>query len=146
MEWSEFSFILDASPLGGIGVFATHDISEGEQIFRTPFVPRVLKKKEVPNQFLKYCIFINEDEVVCPKHFDCMEIGWFINHSDEPNIARTNAAESNNKITSEKVLDSFKTGSLIVVKKITAGDEILINYNGFNEPEHLKGNYFKLNS
>lgn len=124
MKWSEFSFILKPSSLGGVGVFATHDIEVGTQVFSGIFSRRKMKVEDVPSDFIKYCIFLSDEECLCPERFDRMEIGWFVNHSDQPNIAR-------------------REGVNVAVHAIKAGDEILIDYNQLGEPEHLKEAYYK---
>lgn len=53
------------------------------------------------------------------------KIGWYINHSREPNI---------HKIGEDHIVTS---------RAIKAGEEILIDYNQLNEPEHLKEDYYK---
>lgn len=125
MEWSEFSFILKPSPIGGIGVFATHDIPSGKRIFSGEFTRRKMKTKDLPLEFRKYVIFINDEECFCPERFDRMEIGWYINHSDTPNIT--------------EISDKH----LVALRDIKAGEEILLDYNELNEPEHLKESYYK---
>lgn len=126
IKWTEFSAILKPSPLGGIGIFAAHDIPAGTKIFSGQFSPRKMKIKDIPAEFLKYCIFLDDDECHCPERFDRMEIGWYLNHSDKPNIA--------------KKADS----RLFSIRDIKAGEEILIDYNQLNEPEHLKEDYYKI--
>ncbi len=125
MQTTEFTFVLKPSPIGGVGVFATHDIHEGTQLFRANFSPRRMKTKEVPADFIKYCIFLDDEECICPERFDRMEIGWFINHSHSPNIAKQ----------PEK--------GIVAIREIKAGEEILMDYNILNEPEHLKESYYK---
>lgn len=121
---SEFSYILKPSPIGGIGVFATHDIPSGTLVFTAPFKFAIRKVKDVPAEFIKYCIFLSDEECMAPERFDRMEIGWYINHSDKPNIAKN--AEN-------------KT---VVVRDIKAGDEFVCDYNKLNEPDHLKESYY----
>lgn len=66
MNWTEFSFILKPSPLGGIGVFATHDISSGTLLFNQEgHKIRTLKIKDVPKELIKYCVYINDEECWC---------------------------------------------------------------------------------
>lgn len=125
-NFSEFSWILKPSPLGGIGVFAAHDIPAGTLLFTKDDEMRILKVRDVPQEFIKYCVFISDEECLCPGRFDRMEIGWFMNHSAEPNIDY----DSN----------SFK---LYAVRDIKAGEEIFIDYNRLGEPEHLKEGYYK---
>lgn len=123
-QLTEFSFILAPSHLGGIGVFATHDIDKGTPLIPGRFTKVVRNKKEIPPDFLKYCIFINDEECWCPERFDRMEIGWYINHSDDPNIGKKNDV-------------------VYVLRDIKKGEEILIDYNELDEPEHLKEAYYK---
>jgi len=123
--WTEFSLILKPSPLGGIGVFLTHDYPAGMQIFSGKFSPRKMPIKMIPSEFLKYCIFLNDEECLCPERFDRMEIGWYLNHSDKPNIA--------------KKPESY----VVTLRDIKAGEEILMDYNQLNEPEHMKETFYK---
>lgn len=141
MQWSEFSFIIKPSELGGVGVFSTHDITEGIVVFHHSFEPRILKKKNVPSDFHSYCIHVNEEEMIGPERFDRMEIGWFINHSEEPNIAKNNLISE--VPSSKSILAGMKLRTMVSIKDIKAGDEILMDYNSFNEPEPLKSVYYK---
>lgn len=125
MTWTEYTFILQPSSIGGVGVFATHDIPKGTELFRGDHSTRTLKIKDIPEPFVKYCIFLNDEECVCPERFDRMELGWYINHSNQPNISRHGAK------------------CMITIRDIKAGEEIVMNYNELNEPEHLKETYFK---
>lgn len=121
----EFSFILKPSGNLGIGVFATYDIKKGSQLFDIETSYRKLSIKNIPKEFQKYCVFLNDEECICPERFDRMEIGWFINHSSTPNCTKN----TNNKIIS--------------IKDIRAGEEVFIDYNELNEPEHLKEPYYR---
>lgn len=133
MLWTEFSFVLNASLLGGIGVFATHDIPAGTPLFRTNgHTVRILKITDIPVEFIKYCVYINNEECFCPERFDRMEIGWFINHSYEPNISSKEVEIDNNNVKPH----------FYAIKDIKAGDEILMDYNELNEPTDLKEDYY----
>ncbi len=136
MEWTEFSFILKPSPLGGIGVFATHDIPSGAPLFDpNGHRVKVLKIKDVPKELICYCVYISDEECWCPERFDRMEIGWYINHSSTPNVATKG----------EAVLDDTNCikPQFYALKNINAGDEIVMDYNQLNEPEHLKEDYYR---
>lgn len=137
MQWSEFSFMLKPSPLGGVGVFATHDIPAGTHVFNPNFEIRTMKVKDVPAALLQYCIYINDDECLCPERFDRMEIGWYINHSSSPNIARKGA------ISNAEAVRNIKARIFHAIQDIKSGDEILIDYNCLDEPEHLKEDYYR---
>ncbi len=142
MPWSEFSFVLKPSVLGGLGVFATHNIPANTLILPIPFELRVLKTKDVPQDLLKYCIYLNDEEVVGPERFDRMEIGWFINHSDKPNIMNKAVIRNAESLSIEQTISDMKIRSVYSIKDIKAGDEILVDYNTLNEPEHLKESYY----
>ena len=123
--WTQFSLIIKPSTLGGVGVFATHAISAGTQVFAGMYSPRKWRIKDIPAEFVKYCILLNEEECLGPERFDRMEIAWYVNHSDQPNIER----RSDNDV--------------IACRDIQAGDEILLDYNQLHEPEHLKEGYYR---
>ncbi len=143
MDWSEFSFMLKPSALGGVGVFATHDIPQGTHLFNQQFNQqfqlRTMKTKDVPAPLVKYCIYLNDEECLCPERFDRMEIGWYINHSSTPNIARKHPLGHATEIRDNK----DKERIIFATQDIKAGDEILIDYNGLAEPEHLKEDFYK---
>ncbi len=133
--WSELSFVLKPSPLGGVGVFAAHDIAAGTHLFTQPYRVRTLKVKDIPQEFMNYCIYINYEECICPEQFDRMEIGWYVNHSSDPNIVNKTQAKDPRSLDNRNVY---------AIKDIKAGEEILIDYNYLKEPEHLKEDYYKL--
>jgi SET domain-containing protein len=136
MTWSEYSFILKPSKLGGVGVFATHDIAKNTELFCSSFELRKAYSKDIPKAFLPYCIYISSDEVICPQRFDRMEIGWFINHSFEPNIAPKNLETSNN------IISKYKSRIIYALADIKSDEEILMDYNSLNEPDHLKEKFY----
>jgi SET domain-containing protein len=125
---SEFSFVLKPSE-HGIGVFAFHDIKAGTylRLFRdeTEKEPRsvVRKTEDVPEFFRSFCVG-RGDTQLCPSDFGCMEIGWHLNHSKNPNAFHKN----------------YFYYSL---KDIKAGEEITIDYNSLEEPEEAKEDYYK---
>lgn len=137
MEWSEFSFMLKPSSLGGIGVFATHDIPAGTILFSPNFEIRTLKIKDVPEPLLQYCIYINDEECLGPERFDRMEIGWYLNHSATPNIARKIP------VSNAEAVKNIKERAMHAIQDIKAGDEILMDYNELDEPEHFKEDYYR---
>lgn len=137
MQWSEFSFMLKPSPLGSVGVFATHDIPKGTLLFNKNFEIRTMKVKDVPTPLLQYCIYISDDECLCPGRFDRMEIGWYLNHSSTPNIAKKS------EVSHAEAVENTKERTVHAIQDIKAGDEILIDYNYLDEPEHLKEDYYR---
>lgn len=124
----EFSFILrpSAIPMAGIGVFTTHAIKKGIKMKISPenIQIRRLRGSEIPQLFKGFCIAEEGGWYKCPAQFNHMEIGWFINHSDRPNLER-------------------REDGWYSLREIEAGEEILIDYNALNEPEDQKEPYYK---
>lgn len=125
-EWTEFSAVLKPSPIHGVGVFATHDIPKGTRVFGEQTNYRWYKLDNLPFELRKYCQLLKEDEVRGPERFDRMEIDWYLNHSNDPNVAE------------------IKEDYWIAVRDIKAGEELLIDYNQLNELEHLKEPFYKI--
>ncbi len=127
MGITEFSLILKVAGSLGIGIFATHDIPVGTKIVCFPegYEHRVMHKKDIPAEFLKYCIAKTDDLWLCPHRFDHMEIAWYMNHSDSPNTRK------------------IAEGVCVVIREIKEGDQVTIDYNDLDEPEHLKEDFYK---
>lgn len=127
VQINEFSFILQPAESRGIGIFASHDIPAGTiiQFFPDGFQHRILNKKDIPKDFLKYCVAQDDEHYKCPQNFGRMEIVWYINHAASANIIR------------------IRPGVCMTKKDIKKGEEITLNYNELNEPEHLKESYYK---
>lgn len=123
-RWTEYSCILKPSAIEGIGVHCTHDIEEGTEVFAERHPTKQMKIAEVPPQFIKYCVFINNEECIAPERFDRMSVGFYLNHSDTPNIVR------------------IAPSLVIAIRDIKAGEELLLDYNQLDEPSRLKEPYY----
>lgn len=123
MNKNEFYVILKPSSIEGVGIFAIRNIKKGTKIFPA-MNPKPAHIKEIPLQFHKYCILLDDEKCMSPQNFNCMEIAWYMNHSHTPNVVR-------------------EKDGVLALRDIKEGEEILIDYNLFNEPEHLKESYFK---
>jgi SET domain-containing protein len=125
---TEFSFILKPAD-HGVGVFATHNIKQETYLrlfgddHNTENQIRRLRKTDVSQEFQEYCIS-RENEIICPKDFGCMPVGWYLNHSHNPNAIHRD----------------YHYYSL---RDIFEGQEITIDYNTLEEPEDTKENYYK---
>ncbi len=127
-EWSEYSAILQPSPIQGLGVFATHEIKAGSRVLTHWYKERTsikAKYKDIARPFHKYCMDIDQFTCFRPERCDKMEIGWYINHSFDPNV----------------VLDS--ENHYRAARDIQAGEEILLDYNQYLEPDDCKSSYYK---
>ena len=113
----EFSFLLRPCE-HGIGVFAAHDIRAGTylRLDKDPEaeISRVVRRAEVPGEFIKYCIEVDEEHVIRPNDFGHLEVVWFLNHAPEPNAAH-------------------RDYRYYALRDIHAGEEITIDY-GSLEP------------
>jgi len=124
---NEFSFILKPSPIGGVGVFALHDIPADADLALVPsdYETRLLHESEIPLALRMYCVARENDMWVCPAQFNRLELSWHLNHSEEPNALH------------------IGKGAFRTCKAIKADEEILINYNTLNEPEAKKEDYYR---
>jgi SET domain-containing protein len=126
---NEFSFILKPAE-HGIGVFAAHDIAKGVHLAmfgeeeRLDARSLVRRTMGVPEPFRGYCMDWGT-ELVCPKDFSCMPIGWYLNHSKAPNAERD------------------KGYRWYASRDIRSGEEITIDYNSLEEPEEVKEDYYR---
>lgn len=126
---NEFSFILKPTQ-HGVGVFAAHAIAKGAalRLFGDEESlaerSRMLSQAEVPEAFQDYCMHRAGGQLVCPKDFGSMPIGWYLNHSQEPNAIHRD----------------FRW---YAARDIAAGEEILIDYSSLEEPEEAREEYYK---
>jgi hypothetical protein len=87
----EFSFILRPSQRGGVGVFCTHGIAKGTRLALFPDLkPRYIADARLARDprlqaFCRvYGVEIEGGSVVA-RSFGHMHVGWYLNHSDDPN-------------------------------------------------------------
>jgi|ERR1041384_965829 len=106
---TEFSFILAPSSIHGVGVFATEPIPRGTRLrLFAEGDERYLES--VPDGFDRYVVQTDAPKIMCPADFGRMSIGWYLNHSDDPNT---------------RILDGYE---YVADKNIQAGEEITIDY------------------
>lgn len=120
---------LKPSSIEGIGLFANENINKGQVVWKgnghLSFVTfneiewENLKNKlslESFKQIKKYTYKDKRDG----KYYHCLDDTRFINHSEMPNIAESQAGDD------------------VAIKKIAKGDEIVIDYRSFFDTEYLK--------
>lgn len=126
---NEFSFVLQVSsvPGAGIGVFAVHDISPGTKLAlnKEGGESRVLADEMIPQALKHFSIALPNGKRKAPLAFNHLWIVWYLNHSAEPNAA-LNTQENNYYST----------------RAISAGEEIFVNYNAFDQPEESKEAFY----
>jgi len=121
------SFILKLSTISGIGVFALHDIADGTHLylFRKDFEEEVREIKDVPEELQRFCLNREDGKLLCPKFFNRMDIGNYVNHSENSNMR-------------------YEKGKGYFAKRdIKAGEELFADYRDLDEPEDSRDNYYK---
>lgn len=120
------SFILKPSTIegGGIGVFAVHDIQKDTrlELFTNDFEEEFRDKEEVPTALQGYCLDHESGKLQCPKYFNRMDIGNYLNHSQNANTRWDGSA-------------------YYATRDIQEAEEIFSNYKELGEPEHLRDSY-----
>lgn len=114
---------LQPSPIHGIGVFAIKNIPKDEYVFglAIPIPTMKLQKKHIKNLpeqiqklYLDFCI-IHGNVLHCPQNFNDMNIAWYLNHSEDPNVV----ADENMAFTS--------------TRRIKKGEELLVDYSTYSD-------------
>lgn len=125
----EFSFMLRVSTIAsaGIGVFALHGIAKGVwlEVFPRGYRSRRFKASELPASLRSYCTAKPNDVYAAPRAFNRMSIGWYLNHSEAPNVLW------------DDDLDGY-----VAARDIAEGEELFIDYNLFEEPAEKKAPYY----
>jgi uncharacterized protein len=121
------SFILKPStiPNAGVGVFALHDIDKDTymELFLPDFQEEILAPKNVPEELRGYCLDLPDGKLLCPKLFNRLDIGNYINHSKEANLRYE------------------KGKGYSASRDIKKGEELFANYNELGEPDSAKERY-----
>lgn len=128
-ETNEFSFRLQPSliPDAGVGVFALHDIAVGTllDLSDKDTSERILKKEQIPEGLIRYCIAQEDGTWICPMRFNQMSLTWYLNHSTAPNVFQD------------------ENGDVFSLRDIVTGEEITIDYDILNEPNELREDFYK---
>lgn len=56
------------------------------ELFLKDFQEEVYDKEDVPEELRGYCIDQEEGKILCPKFFNRMDIGNYLNHSEDANV------------------------------------------------------------
>lgn len=124
-----FSFILRPStiPGSGVGVFVLHDVAKGAymELFLPDFQEELCDPEDVPKELQIYCLPQKSGKLLCPKLFNRLDIGNYLNHSEQPNLRY------------EKGVGYFAS------RDIRAGEELFANYRELDELESAREEYYK---
>jgi hypothetical protein len=110
--------VLRPSPIQGVGVFTTAPIAAGEHLrlwqqedWRFVSFAEAAADPELSAAVEIYCVR-EADGFHCPLDFHRMSIGWYMNHSDAPNVRY-------------RAPNDFE---YCATRDIAAGEEILCDY------------------
>lgn len=119
---------LGVSQIHGVGVFAIKDISKGVNIFSVDDKSMVwVDKKDIENTdseikklYDDFCI-IKNNKFGCPKNFNVLTVGWYINSSTNPNV------------------EIHEDENFYAIRDIKKGEELLSNYDLYSDEENRFG-------
>lgn len=118
-ETPQQPIVLRPSSLGGVGVFTTMSLAEGTRVdlFAGKDWTLVHRPLEtLPEELQHYCV-ITTGGYYRPKDFRAMSIGWYLNHSDTPN------------------LEHCDTDEWFTTRPIAAGEELTVDYKTLDAHE-----------
>ena len=110
-----------------MGVFVLHDIAEGThlELFRADFQEEIRDVGEVQKELQGFCLHREDGKLLCPKFFNRMDIGNYVNHSESANLR-------------------YEKGKGYFAKRdIRAGEELIANYRELDEPESSRDDYYR---
>lgn len=123
------SFVVRPSTLknAGVGVFVLHNVAKDTymELFLPDFQEEILEPNDVPEELQAYCLDREDGKLLCPKLFNRMDIGNYLNHSETPNLRY------------EKGRGYFSS------RDIRKGEELFANYRELGEPEERRDDYCK---
>lgn len=96
----------------GVGVYTLESIEADQKIIlkNNVCVFRQKKINEIPDEYLKYCPLTENGNFLCPDNFHHMNIFWYLNHSNEPNL-------------------SWTKDGIFAKRKIEKGEELTVYYS-----------------
>jgi SET domain-containing protein len=113
---SAIHLILKPSPIQGIGVFTLAPIKKNQKIpLSAENDARIIPESELarlPKVYHQYHVPDVEQNWWGPRDYHCMSIGWYLNHSKNPNL---------------DVATNF-----VAVRRIKKGEELTIDYSYWN--------------
>jgi len=114
------------SKIHGIGIFAIVNIKKGIYIFPGNDNPMVWINKsdllnlspEIMKLYDDFCVIKNNGTLYgCPKNFNMLTIGWYLNHSETPNVG----------------CDIEKGYEFFALRDIKRDEELTVDYRTFTE-------------
>ncbi len=94
------------------------------EVFLEDFQEELRDKKDVPEELRAYCLDQENGQLLCPKFFNRLDIGNYLNHSKNPNLRYE------------------KGKGFTASRDIRAGEELLADYRELGEPEEAWDAYY----
>jgi len=119
---------LRPSKIHGVGVFAIRKIRKGTNIFSGDDAEMVWIEKsslrglprEIRRLYEDFAVIRNHaTEYGCPRNFNVLTVGWYLNESDDPNVA------------CDKDFDFF------ALRDIAVDEELTVDYDSYSEPPDI---------
>ncbi len=116
---------LQPSKIHGVGVFAIRDIPKGVNIFKgdKSEMDTCINKSDVENfdeeikkLYVDFCV-LKGDKYICPDSFNNLTVGWYLNHSKNPNV---------------RCDENYEFFALRDIKK---GEELTVDYSTYSDNE-----------
>lgn len=112
------------SKIHGVGVFAILKIKKGTYIFEgddaemVPIKNPNLKKFpiEIRKLYKDFSVIDKNNTYWCPKNFNVLTVGWYLNASKNPNVACDK-----------------KTFNFFALRNIKVGEELTVDYDTYSE-------------
>ena len=128
-ETSHESFVLRPSTIdaAGVGVFILHRVARGTkmELFTEDFEEELRNAKELPEELHMFCLDQADGKLLCPKNFNRLDIGNYVNHSGAANL-RFDLAE----------------GVYYAKRDIEKDEELFADYRELGEPEEMWEDYY----
>lgn len=123
------SFVLKPStnPDAGVGVFTIRGITKGVHLdlFAPNFEEELVPTDSVPVELQMFCIDQADNMSLCPKYFNQLDIGNYLNHS----VPKQNI--------------TYKEGEgFFALRNIDKGEELFANYQELGEPKETWEDYY----
>jgi SET domain-containing protein len=120
---------LRPSKVHGVGVFAIRKIKKGTNIFSGDDADVVWIKKsslrrlpgEIRKLYEDFAVIRNDGtEYGCPKSFNVLTVGWYLNESENPNVR------------------CDKSFDFLALRDIAVGEELTVDYGTYSEPTRIR--------
>lgn len=94
------------------------------ELFTDKFEEEICEPSDIPKDLQGYCLDPEDGKLLCPKYFNRLDIGNYLNHSPEPNITYK------------------KDKGYFAMQNISKDEELLADYRELGEPEETWAVYY----